>query len=99
MNVIQYPIVTHSGVPFALFCLFTGDTDAADQLRSKGDCQERNASGNPTPESVARRGIGGRDGRDGIVVADVDGELGGTPRAVPLSPAATLPKLHLRPCK
>ena len=101
MNVIQYPIVTHSGVPFALFCLFTGDTDAADQLRSKGDCQERNASGNPPQESGTRRDGGGDGGggRDGIVVADIDGKLGRTPRALSLSPAATLPNLHLRPCK
>ena len=80
----------HSGATSSSLCpLSAGDTDAADQLRAKGDCQERDAPGNPPPEPGTFDG-GGR--------SDV-GKLGGTPRAPPLSPAATLPKLHLRPCK
>ena len=78
--------------------LFAGDTNASHQLRSKGDRQERDASGNPPPESGTLRS-GGVGGSDGIVVADVDGQLGGTPRALSLPQAATLPNLHLRPCK
>ena len=101
MNVIQYPLVTVELPPPPFVPLSAGDTDAADQLRSKGDCQERNASGNPPQESGTRRDGGGDGGggRDGIVVADIDGKLGRTPRALSLSPAATLPNLHLRPCK